>query len=90
MNPCDSHLLEGHIGLVKIGTASWTDRSLIDSERYFSRGMQGRRPGIGRGGCPKSGSDSVPGGPKLASEIRVPPLTGTRVGLTPEERQIQR
>ena len=34
MNPCDSHLLEGHIGLVKIGTASWTDRSLIDSRRY--------------------------------------------------------
>ena len=27
--------MKGHIGVVKIGTASWTDKSLIDSGRYY-------------------------------------------------------
>ena len=42
---------KGVSGVVRIGNVPWTDRSLIDSERYFSRGMQGRRPGIGRVGA---------------------------------------
>ena len=59
MNPSDSHLMEGHIGVVRIGTASWTDRSLIDSGeillqsarsaegcRAEGRGLEGRVPKI--------------------------------------------
>ncbi len=82
MNPCDSHLLEGVFDVVQVGTASWT-------RRYY-RSWQGQQRDLGlkardwEGGCPKSYSDSVPGGLKLAAESRVSPLTGTSVGLTPE------